>query len=265
MTSHDSTGAQERFALATAITREAGLLALDYARDRSKLAVTAKANAQDVVSAADKACETLLRDRIRQLFPDDGLLGEEFGYDQGSSGFTWVMDPVDGTSPFVHGLPSWCVSVGLKTQAETVAGVIYAPARDELFAALKGHGATLNGKRLHLGARQTLQEGLLGLGASHRIPPKLVAKFVEALLEQGGIFIRNGSGALMLAYVAAGRLVGYYEPHINAWDCLAGLCIIEEAGGYAEPFTNFEKGGRVVACNFGAKEELLALIEKAES
>jgi myo-inositol-1(or 4)-monophosphatase len=115
-------------------------------------------------------------------------------------------------------------------------------------------------------AGRGLAEGLLGLGANHRVPPEAVSAFLHGLLTQGGMFIRNGSGALMLADVAAGRLVGYYEPSMNAWDCLAGLCLIVEAGGRAEDFLanggTLERSGRVIAAAPGAWEDLVALVEK---
>jgi myo-inositol-1(or 4)-monophosphatase len=258
---------EKRLALARTIAREAGALALSFFNDRANLAVETKANPQDVVSEADKASERLLRERIRAAFPTDGLLGEEYGLDAGSSGFCWVMDPVDGTSPFVFGLPSWCVSVAVTRGSETVVGVIYAPVRDELFAASLGSGAMLNDKSINLTAERSLVDGLLGIGANHRVPPEAITGFLNALLHEGGLFIRNGSGALMLAYVAAGRLVAYYEPHMNAWDCLAGLCIIREAGGRIEDFLAMQdvsQGGRVVAAAPGAWDGLMRLIDQTD-
>jgi len=256
-----------RLALAREIAREAGVLALSYFNDRKSLTVETKANAQDVVSAADKECERLLRTRIRAAFPVDGLLGEEFGTEEGSSDYTWVMDPIDGTSPFVFGLPSWCVSVAVIRGSETVVGVIYAPVREELFSGALGAGAELNGAPLALTGERSLIDGVLGIGANHRVPPEVITGFLNALLHEGGMFIRNGSGALMLAYVAAGRLVGYYEPHMNAWDCLAGLCLIREAGGFTEDFLaggGLSCGGRVVGAAPGAWRGLMRILESVD-
>jgi myo-inositol-1(or 4)-monophosphatase len=268
MTTPSSTDIAARLELAQAIIREAGVLALSFFNDRESLKVETKTNAQDVVSAADKASETLLRQRIHAAFPADGMLGEEYGTTEGTSGYCWVMDPVDGTSPFVFGLPSWCVSVAITHGTETVVGVIYAPVRDELFASALGMGARLNGAPLHLSGERSLLDGVLGIGANHRVPPEIITGFLNALLHQGGMFIRNGSGALMLAYVAAGRLVGYYEPHMNAWDCLAGLCLIREAGGQVENFLergDLATGARVIGAAPGAWDGLMKLVEDAEA
>lgn len=256
-------GIAERFELARVIAREGGAVALKYFRNRETLRIDAKTNGQDVVSIADKEVETLLRRRISEVFPDDGILGEEYGIENGSSGFTWVMDPIDGTSPFVFGIPAWCVSIALMREDTIVAGVIYAPTRDELFSAMRGGGAHLNGTPLSVLAEATIKTGVVGLGANHRVPSATVSTFVGRLLDEGGMFIRNGSGALMLAYVAAGRLVAYWEPHMNAWDCFAGLLLVEEAGGWAEDprhWPSLEKGGIVLAGAPGAKADLHRLL-----
>ncbi|MBO0904840.1 inositol monophosphatase family protein [Jiella sonneratiae] len=257
----------ERSALAREIAREAGLQALAFFADRAELAVDTKRNAQDAVTMADRQVELLLRERIRARFPDDGLFGEEFGVEAGRSGFVWVMDPIDGTSPFIFGLDSWCVSIAVTQNDRPAIGTIYVPVADEMFVAERGGGASLNGAPLRLGDAATVQNGLVGIGASHRVEPGLVARFVERLLSRGGIFIRNGSGALMLAYVAAGRLAAYWEPHMNAWDCLAGLLIVEEAGGWIHDpreWSSLEAGGLVVAGAAGTRWDMLELAELTE-
>src|SRR5262249_50562600 len=127
-----------------------------------------------------------------------------------------------------------------------------------------GSGATLNESTLRLTEAHSLVDGVLGIGANHRVPPEAITGFLNALLHEGGMFIRNGSGALMLAYVAAGRLVAYYEPHMNAWDCLAGLCLIREAGGMTEDFLagrDLATGGRVLGAAPGAWSGLIRLVE----
>lgn len=257
-----SAAVTDRQALAEAIAREGGRIALGYFRDRSRLTVDEKVNGQDVVSIADKEVETLLRERIAARFPADGILGEEYGLQDGTSGFRWVMDPIDGTSPFVFGIPAWCVSIAVMEGERIVAGVIYAPTTDELYSARRGGGATLNGRPIHVAGDRTLQNGVLGLGANHRVPSAVVTGFVGRLLDEGGMFIRNGSGALMLAYVAAGRLAGYWEPHMNAWDCFAGFLLVEEAGGWiVDPgtWTGLTDGGVVLAGSPGTRDDLLRL------
>jgi myo-inositol-1(or 4)-monophosphatase len=260
MTSQTVSGVEERFALAQTLAREAGKLAFDYFNRRETLVVETKRDLQDVVSIADREVEELIRTRFAEAYDTDGVLGEEFGLQAGVSGFTWVVDPIDGTSPFVNGMPNWCVSIALLHAGLPVAGVIYAPCFEELYAASLGKGATLNGKPLTLDASRTIQNGVTGFGANSHVTPASVGKFVEALLEAGGNFIRNGSGALMLAYVAAGRLVGYYEPYMHAWDCLAGYCLVKEAGGWYHPFPTegerLTKGSPVLAAAPGAIGDL---------
>ena len=239
-----------RFALAKEIAAEAGARALTFFENRAGLAVDSKLNGQDAVTIADRTVERLLRDRIAAAFPEDGVLGEEYGFEAGTSDYLWVMDPIDGTSPFIFGMPSWCVSIGITERGRTAAGVSHAPAAGELFAAIRGGGATLDGAPLRLGPELTVRNGMVGVGASHRIPAGEVSGFIHRLLEAEGMFIRNGSGALMLAYVAAGRLAAYYEPHMNAWDCVAGLLIVEEAGGWIHDpalWTSLGAGGLVLA------------------
>jgi len=260
MTSHVVPGLEARFALAEAVAREAGAVALDYFKRRETLVVETKRDPQDVVSIADRDVENLIRARFNEAFPADGVLGEEYGLEEGTSGFTWVVDPIDGTSPFVNGMPNWCVSIGLLHDGVPVVGVISAPCHDELYAAALGKGATLNGKKLSLDASRTIKNAVTGIGANNHVTPALVAGIVESLLEAGGNFIRNGSGALMLAYVAAGRLVGYYEPYMHAWDCMAGYCLVKEAGGWYQPFptsgARLTKGAPVLAAAPGAIDDL---------
>lgn len=257
-----------RFALAREIAEEAGSLALDYFRRRKDLTIEIKGGLQDVVSIADKNVETLIRERLHASFPEDSILGEEHGVEKGTSGFTWVVDPIDGTSAFVHGLPSWCVSIALLSGTDLVMGVIRVPCDDESFAAVRGGGATLNGEPLRLDASKTLQNSLTGIGANNAVPPEMIGALITGLMARGGNYIRTGSGAQMLALVAAGRLAGFYEPSMHAWDCLAGYCLVVEAGGSYRPFPvegdAILDGGPVLAAGPGAFEELSALAGESE-
>ncbi len=249
-----------RHALAEVIAREAGNLALDYFTSRDELVIETKSDPQDVVSIADRNVETLIRDRVSEVFGEDGFLGEEYGLVEGRSGFTWVVDPIDGTSPFVHGMPNWCVSIAVLHDGQPVVGVIRVPCHDETYSSALGKGATLNGKPLTLDSKKTIRTAVTGIGANHHVTPASVGKMVEDLLENGGNFVRLGSGALMLAYVAAGRLAGYYEPHMHAWDCLGGYCLVREAGGWFLPFPvedgNLTRGAPVLAAGPGAIDDL---------
>lgn len=253
-------GLQARLALTVEIAEEAGFLALEYFNRRETLVVETKRDLQDVVSIADREVENLIRARLREVYPDDGILGEEYGLEAGNSGFIWVVDPIDGTSPFVNGMPNWCVSIGLLHEGVPVIGVIYAPCHKELYSAALGHGATLNGKTLKLDTTRNIRNAVTGIGANNYVTPSVVAKIVEDLLSAGGNFIRNGSGALMLAYVSAGRLVGYYEPYMHAWDCMAGYCLVKEAGGWYQSFPTegdrLTKGAPVLAAAPGAVDDL---------
>lgn len=258
-----------RFQLAQEIAEEAGALALDFFQRRNELVIETKRDLQDVVSIADRDVEALVRKRIKAAFPDDGILGEEHGYETGTSGFTWIVDPIDGTAPFVNGLPNWCVSIAVLADEEPVIGVIKAPCDQEIFAAMKGVGASLNGKALQLDGSRTLQNALTGIGGNSHVPPAMIGASITSLLEAGGNFIRTGSGALMLAHVAAGRLVGYFEPYMHAWDCLAGYCLVKEAGGEHLPFAvagdAIRKGSPVLAAGPGAFRDLSDLMPKIEN
>lgn len=259
-------GIEARLALAESAAREAGALALSYFETRDQLAIETKADPQDVFSIADRNVETLIREAVSRAFPGDGFLGEEFGLSDGTSGFTWVVDPIDGTSPFIFGIPNWCVSIAILRELRTVAGAIFVPPADELFSCRLGGGATLNGRRLVLDRDVSLRNGLTGLGANFRVPRETVVRFVDELMAIGGIFIRNGSGAMMLTQVAAGRLAAYYEPHMNSWDCLAGLLMVREAGGWAGPLPDGDlllAGGPVLAAAPGAAVELEALVARS--
>lgn len=258
----DETGA--RLALAREVAESAGALAFDYWSRREALAVEAKATALDIVSEADRSVERAIRAAVDAAFPGDGFLGEEYGLTPGGSGFTWVVDPIDGTVPFLHGMPNWCISIAVQRGAETVAGVIAVPTHGEVYAARVGGGAVLNDRPLAIPAEIGMLNAAVGIGASHRTPPEIAAGAVARLLADGGMFFRNGSGALMLAYVAAGRLAAYYEPHMHPWDCLAGLLIVREAGGRTAPFgspDDPEIGTAVFGAAPGAWDDLVWMVE----
>ncbi len=213
-------------------------LALAYFRDLASLTVERKTGGQDVVSRADRDVETLLRAALAPAFPDDAFLGEEHGRAEGSSGWVWIIDPIDGTSNYLHGLTEWCISVGLAHDGALVAGLIAVPCRGELFVASAGAGATHNGQPIRVTATDTLRTGLTGIGASVYSVPAEIGGLVSRVLAGGGMFVRGGSGALALAHVACGHLVAYHEPFMYLWDCAAGLCLVREAGGEFRAFVS---------------------------
>lgn len=238
-----------RFEFANQATLEAGKLAARYFSDRSTLVVEAK-GAQDWVSEADKNVETFLRDRISQAWPDDGIFGEEHDNKTGTSGFDWVIDPIDGTTNFVNGIPAWTIVLAGVADARTQLGVIHDPNFGETFAAMRGQGASLNGSPMHVASGIALESGTVSVGYSNRVEAAHVVPVIADLVSRGALYHRNASGALSLAYVAAGRMLGYVEEHMNAWDCLAGQLMIEEAGGNIEEQdadAMIRAGGRVVA------------------
>lgn len=233
---------------AIAIAQNAGRIGADFFRRRHELGVERKGH-QDFVSIADREVELAIRKQLSDAFPDDGIVGEEHAPRPGTSGFTWVIDPIDGTTNFLNGISGWTIVLAGVRDGKTVVGVIHDPNMDETFAAMRGGGATLNGMALSLGGSRGLSDGTVGVGYSNRTSTEGIRRVIDALLDEGSMFYRNASGALSLAYVAAGRLLGYVEEHMNAWDCIAGQLIIEEAGGRVEPQDADDmilNGGRVV-------------------
>ncbi len=252
-----------RFAAAQEIALAAGRDALAWFRDPGSLEVVAKGR-QDFVSQADGAIEALIRDRLQSLFPDDGFLGEEGGaaIDSGSDAGIWVVDPIDGTTNFINRVPVWCVSIGFVLGGEIEIGVIYDPNADELFQARRGQGANCGGEALLANPSDSLTRGTVGIGYSTRTSSAPAVDSIRQLLDAGGMYQHNGSGALMLAYVAAGRLIGYLEAHINAWDCLAGILLVREAGGWTNDFLaddGLMNGNPIIAAAPGVADELRAV------
>lgn len=257
----------ERKDFAVAVCKEAGTLAAGYFADRSTLVVDQK-GAQDWVSEADKNVETFIRQRISEHWPEDGVFGEEHGAAQGRSGFDWVIDPIDGTTNFVNGIPAWTIVLAGVSEGRTQVGVIHDPSVSETYVAVRGGGATLNGADMRVASGVALEDGTVSVGYSNRVETRNIVPVVAELVERGAMFHRNASGALSIAYVAAGRLLGYVEEHMNAWDCLAGQLLVEEAGGGVEVQDADEMirdGGRVIVGTPGVFETLLSIAENAWS
>ena len=198
----------------TAICTEAGQLALRYFEHQDELVIDHKGH-QDFVSQADRNVEALTRRLLLEAFPDDGIVGEEDAPEPGTSGFTWVIDPIDGTTNFINGIPAWTVVVAGVSDGQTQVGVIHDPCHGETHAAIAGGGATLNGKPLVLNDPRKISEGTVGIGYSNRVSNDGIVRLITLLVDEGSMFYRNASGALSLAYVASGRLLGYSEEHMN--------------------------------------------------
>lgn len=229
------TDLDHRLRVAEAVVREAGKAAADHFARRELLHIDRK-GAQDLVSDADRECEDLIVEGLSKLFPEDGFLGEERGSRNPDAAAVWVIDPIDGTHNFLTGIPFWCVSVGLVAHGRMVLGIIYQPLTAELYSARQGGGAFLNGQPIKVSGETDIKRARICIGFSYRRPVADHVSSVEALLSGGCEYLRLGSGALGLAYTAAGRFDGYWERHINSWDALAGLVLVSEAGGWTNDF-----------------------------
>jgi myo-inositol-1(or 4)-monophosphatase len=261
MTSLSPAELDHRLRVAEAVVREAGRLAVEQFARRELLRIDRK-GAQDLVSEADRACEDLIVAGLAREFPHDGFLGEERGARTPGAAAVWVIDPIDGTHNFLTGVPFWCVSVGLVVSDELVLGIIDHPLAGEFYAARRGGGAFLNGKRIRVSAETDLTRARVCVGFSYRRTVTDHVRAVEALLAAGCEYLRLGSGALGLAYTAAGRFDGYWERHINAWDAAAGLVLVHEAGGQVNDLLSGEGmtcGGEVLAATPALFQPLIEL------
>jgi myo-inositol-1(or 4)-monophosphatase len=251
----------DRFEFGIALIKEAGDLALGYFNNRSGLTIQNK-GPQDMASEADVETEKLIRQRINETFPGDAFLGEETGQTDFTAGQgIWVVDPIDGTQPFISGLSSWCVSIAYLQSGVLQFGMVNAPARSELFAGGLGKPATLNGKPVEKHPGRSIRDGLTFSGYSPKAGPDKFLPAFERFLRAGGMFYRDGSGALGLCYVAAGRLVGFFEPLIKSWDCLGAVAVVHAAGLKTSDFLANDglwKGNPILA---GCDEVLLELEE----
>jgi myo-inositol-1(or 4)-monophosphatase len=244
---------EQRAQTSVEIARIGGGLALEYFRRLDKLKIEDK-GLQDFVSDADQAVERHVRNLIAAAFPEDGIVGEEEAPKPSQTGYTWVIDPIDGTANFIAGIPVWAVVIAIVHDDETLVGVTFDPVHDEMFVAERGRGAQLNKERLVCPKDLTVDRGSIGIGFARRAPSAQTVAVISKVLEMGGVFHRNASGALSLAYVAAGRLNGFIEGHMNAWDCLAGQLLVAEAGGRTEDQSAngmIASGGRVIAASEG--------------
>ena len=250
--SASGTDLEHRLLAASAIAREAGALARRRFRDRPSALAIAFKGPQDYVLASDAEVEALIRLRLYEAFPEDAFFGEEEGGALGRSGQgAWVVDPIDGTANFARGIPHYCVSLGFVRAGEALIGVIYDPAHNQLYAAARGRGATLDGEIIRVSGLGDIAQATIDAGWSTRVPLEAYVGVVARLKQAGAAVRRGGSGALALAYVAAGRMEAYVELHMNAWDALAGLVLVREAGGWVNDYLTGEgltKGNAILAC-----------------
>ncbi len=239
---------ERRYHAAVGIAREAGAIAARTYRGLRDMKVEAK-GLQDYVTNADREAEAFIRRALESAFPGDACIAEEGGGAVGDA--VWVVDPIDGTSNFMRRIPFFCVSIGFVRDGELELGVIYDPIGDELFAGRRGFGATLNEERIRVSTCRDLDKAMIGLSSSYRTSSEPYLDVARRLFEARSDSRRLGSAALGLAYVAAGRLDGFWELHLNSWDVAAGLLLVREAGGWTNDFMaggGLTRGGPVLAC-----------------
>lgn len=226
-----------RFDAGWKILHAAGKLALDYFQNRGTLTIEKK-GLQDLVSIADQAVERAIRGELARTFPEDAIIGEEDGASDAylEAPGVWVIDPIDGTSNFLRGMPYWCCVMAYSVGGVTEIGLTYDPVHDELFACRRGRGATRNGKPIGV-AQRPVQEACVGLSFNFKQDGPGYTALIDRLNERGFDHRRSGSSALHLAHVADGRLDACITRDCQSWDVLAGLALVEEAGGIASRYS----------------------------
>lgn len=245
--------------LSKKIAQDAGEILLEGQEKGFSIDYKGKSN---LVTEIDKKSEQYIVGELRKAYPSHSILGEEGSNETHDKEYRWIIDPIDGTTDYAHNHPYYCISIGLEIKGEIVVGTVFAPAFNEMFSATKGMGAFLNGKPLKVSTIETLETSLLGTGFNPSAPDlarKNIKPYMELQDRSHGIR-RCGAAALDLCYVAAGRLDGFWEGGLGAWDMAAGKIIIEEAGGTitnlnGNPF-NVDKG-EILASNGKIHQEMV--------
>jgi len=245
---------------AVEIARESGALLANFFE--RKIGFELKGE-YDLVTEADRASERLIVDRLSTHFPTHSIVAEEGGGIENSSEYCWYVDPLDGTTNFAHGFPVYNVTLGLERKGEMIAGVVYDPSRDELFAAEKGGGAHLNNRRIRVSATASLDDALVATGfPSRKRHQNVNVHFYYQLAMVSHGVRRAGAAALDLAYVASGRLDAFWEFGLNPWDMAAGMLLVTEAGGRCSDMNGnpaLLRGAHLLADNGRFHEQILAL------
>lgn len=258
---------EARYAFLRRLSAEAGALALDYFNRRGTLDIEEK-GPTDYVSAADRAVETMIAGAIAKAFPGDAFLGEETANAlDGLPQRLWIVDPIDGTHNFLRGVPYWNVSIAYAERGERALGAVCDPCAGAVYHGMRGAGAwrtDASGEtRLVASQRTSLPGGMVCVGHHDRFPDENYMALRRALMDRNVAFRNFGCAALQLAHVAEGRYDAYVEMTLSSWDAMAGLLLVEEAGGYVAPFPGSAKlteRAKVVACGRGIAEALLALV-----
>lgn len=224
----------------------------------------------DLVTEADKMSEELILAEISLRYPDHGILSEESAAKNERAAMRWIIDPLDGTTNYAHGFPFFCVSIALEEDGVVVLGVIYDPTRDDLFFACRSGGAYLNGKKLHVSSVSELSRSLLATGFPYdiRVSPDNNLNFFNAMAVRAQAIRRPGAAALDLAYLAAGRIDGFWELKLKPWDTAAGCLMVEEAGGVISDMAGGKwhlQSPSLLASNGLIQEQMMEVFQKAES
>ena len=250
----------DRYDFCRALARDAGKLA----HRAFGTSATSMKGRHDVVTAMDREVERFVRAAIAKRFPGDSIIGEEEGgAGDPSSAHLWLIDPIDGTANYARGLPRYCVSIGYLERGVPMLGAIYDPSHDWLYSAARGEGAWRDGERLAVSPVDDMNGATVECGWSTRMSADDYLALMRRLLHAGPAVRRAGSGALGLVDVAAGRVEAYCELHINAWDCAAGIVLVQEAGGFANDFfagSGIAEGNPLLATNAALGDALSAVI-----
>jgi myo-inositol-1(or 4)-monophosphatase len=248
---------------------EAGATVLKYYFNNKNLKISNKEGINNLVTEADHAADKAIMETIRDCFPDHYLLSEEAGEIKMDSSYKWIIDPIDGTVNYAHGIPICCVSIGLEFEGKMILGAVLNPFLDEFYLGEKGKGATLNGDLISVSDKATVMDSCVvtGFPYSYLDIPNGPLDVFERFIRKGVPVRRLGSAAMDLCWVAAGRFDAFYEHKLNAWDSAAGFLIVEEAGGRV---TDFEGAyyspyqPRILASNGKIHDEMISWINKPE-
>ena len=251
--------------IAVRAARQAGSVMIRHLNQLETLEVVEKAR-NEFVSQVDRLAEEAIIEVIRDYHPDHSILAEESG-ESGDHEYQWIIDPLDGTTNYLHGFPVFCVSIAVAHEGQIEHGVVYDPLRQEVFTASRGQGAQLDGRRIRVSKRAQMGQSLIATGFPYRMNKQFIDDYLamlKAVIEDSAGVRRPGSAALDLCYVAAGRVDGFWEIGLNIWDIAAGALMIREAGGRISDYRGTDKyleNGNVVAGNpkiYAALSKLLA-------
>ena len=250
--------------LVKASRKAAKVLIRDYG-EVEKLQVSLKGPG-DFVTMTDKQVEKILIEELQKARPDYSILSEETGYIKKGEEFKWIIDPIDGTANFLHGIPHFAISIGLERNDEIICGIIYDPIKDEMFFAEKGNGSYLNNQRIRVSSRSKLNNCMVVTGGPRRDSSEREKAIEEYKIFSSAVDVpirKMGSAALDMAYVAAGRFDGFWQRNLNYWDIAAGIIIVKEAGGFVTDFSGNNKyveNKTILVANSKINEEMIAIL-----